>query len=675
VDVQGTPIVATFSGLVDGPSSIAAVFTAIVPSNYTEDLGVIRVISGDDCTLEANLGGGEVTTDFLISSSSLAAADLDGDNAPEIVALTADGGIIAFTLKSGTWSVLWKLPYQAGQVSPPCNATNHRCTYGWAGPSIHDLDDDGVPEVIREGMVVSATGTLLSLQPSGYASYSQGLFPVLANMDGDPHIEMTNGARIWQWESGAWVAEPGYPGTTAAPTGHVGLADFGAYGSGPSNDPELAVVSNGTVRVQALDGTLAMPSVSVLGGTGGPPTVADFDGDGLPEVGVAGSTYYSVFDIDCGPNPRPNGVCPLGACDHIANGTCPASSYLAWSRRTQDASSNVTGSSVFDFEADGRSEVVYGDECFTRIYDGQTGDVVFSQYRSSCTWYENPIIADVDGNFRADLVIPSNKACSPSGTGIACQMLDANGVDIQFNGVRCLENQDCASGVCDEGLCRCTNSAECCGTGDDAACIEFGLKCAPPRVGTPGTGNTCRASHPHGLSGIRVYSDLNDQWVRSRRIWNQHAYHVTHVNENGTVPASSAWDKNWETAQLNNFRQNVPGTPNMQEIGDPTAGVAKGAACQNGEALLVVDVCNRGSGPVGAGVAVGYYVSGVPVCSAATSKSLFPGQCEQVTCPWPAPPASLAEAADVEVIANDGKGLTECQGANNVGLIREVYCP
>jgi hypothetical protein len=52
---------------------------------------------------------------------------------------------------------------------------------------------------------------------------------------------------------------------------------------------------------------------------------------------------------------------------------------IAWSRSTQDLSSNVTGSSIFDFEADGRSEVVYGDECFVRVYDGQSGDVLFSQ--------------------------------------------------------------------------------------------------------------------------------------------------------------------------------------------------------------------------------------------------------------------------------------------------------
>jgi hypothetical protein len=674
VDVQGTPIVATFDGMLEAPASIAAAFTATVPSSYTEDLGVIRVLSGKDCTLQQNLGGGEVTADYLVSSATLAAADLDGDAAPEIVASTSDGGLIAFTQKVTGWDVLWKAPYAAGMPGTPCNTSTHRCARGWAGPSIHDLDDDGVPEIIREGVVFGADGTVLSMPPAGYASYSQGLFPVLANLDDDAPIEFTNGAFIWEWVGGAWVVDPSFPGAQTSAPGHVAVADFGAYGSGAASDAELVVVRSSTVRIHALDGSLAMPAVTVPGNGGGAPTVADFDGDGLPEVGIAGRAYYTVYDIDCGADPRPTGQCTLSTCDNLG-GVCPAGGLIAWSRSTQDLSSNVTGSSVFDFEADGRSEVVYADECFTRVYDGYSGEVVFSQYRSSCTWYENPVVADVDGNFRADLIIPSNKACSPGGTGIACQTLDANGVDPQFVGVRCDTDQDCQTGSCDAGYCRCTTTASCCGTADDAACIELGLQCSPPPAGTPGTGNTCRAPHPHGTSGIRVYSDLNDQWVRSRRIWNQHAYHVTHVDESGRVPTSSAWEPNWTVANLNNFRQNVPGTPNMSDVGDATAGVTNGAVCQGGEATLTVEVCNRGAAPVGSDIDVGFYVGGSLVCSTLTTKPLQPGTCEEISCTWSTPPTQATDAVDVDVFANDNQDMTECKTANNQGLIHDVYCP
>ena len=211
----------------------------------------------------------------------------------------------------------------------------------------------------------------------------------------------------------------------------MAVADFGAYGTGPASNPEIVVVHNNTVAIYATDGTVVMPPVLVPGmGGGGPPTIADFDGDGLPEVAVAGKGFYTIYDIDCGPNPRSGGTCSMGSCDFATGGVCQPAAYYAWSRTSQDYSSDVTGSSVFDFEADGTSEVIYADECFVRVYNGKTGEVEFSQYHSSCTWYENPVVADTDGNFRANLVTPSNKACAPAGQdGIACSDLDANGAD------------------------------------------------------------------------------------------------------------------------------------------------------------------------------------------------------------------------------------------------------
>jgi len=680
VDVQGTPVVVNFNQPADsGPPSIAASFTATVVGSYTEDLGVIRVLSGEDCSLEANLGGvdvdGDLVVDWTVSSASLAVADLDGDGIAEIVAYGADGSTLAFKKTGAVWGLLWKAPLPVGAPWTACNPANNRCSLGWAGPSIHDLDDDGAPEIIREGVIFSAAGAFVSLQPATYASYSQGLFPVLANLDADAPVELSNGRFIWEWVGGAWVQDAAFPGATPSSPGFVAVADFGLFGLGPANDAELAIVRNNTVMVQALDGSYAMPPVVVPGVNpgGGPPTISDFDGDGLVEVGVAGRAYYSVFDIDCGPTPRPGGVCNLGTCDFLA-GPCVAANYFLWSHSTQDISSNVTGSSIFDFEADGVAEVVYADECFTRVYNGQTGEVLFSQYSSSCTWYENPIIADVDGNFRADLVSPSNKACSPDGTGIACQTLNADGVDPQWNGVRCEDNGDCVTGLCDAGFCRCTTSAECCALADDALCIEEGLKCAAPNVGTLGTGNTCRASHPHGVSGIRVFSDANDAWVRSRTIWSQHAYAVTHIEEDGTVPATSMWDKNWLEPELNNFRQNVPGDANGNATPDSTAGATQFDTCEKGDAVLIVDICNRGAAPQGAGVPVGFYVDGEKVCETETMNALQPEECETVSCLWEDPPTTQAGAVDVDVVANDGGEITECHEGNNNGIIKAVFC-
>ena len=56
---------------------------------------------------------------------------------------------------------------------------------------------------------------------------------------------------------------------------------------------------------------------------------------------------------------------------------------LKWQSTTQDGSSNVTGSSVFDFEGDGKAEVVYNDECYFRVYNGADGMVLFETPSSS----------------------------------------------------------------------------------------------------------------------------------------------------------------------------------------------------------------------------------------------------------------------------------------------------
>jgi len=37
-------------------------------------------------------------------------------------------------------------------------------------------------------------------------------------------------------------------------------------------------------------------------------------------------------------------------------------------------------------------------------------------------------------------------------------------------------------------------------------------------------------------TGIRVFQDANNSWMPARGIWNQHAYHITNVNDDGSLP-------------------------------------------------------------------------------------------------------------------------------------------
>jgi hypothetical protein len=696
LDVQATPIVVNFDkASATSIPSIVVSFTATVPGSYTENRGIVRILKGKDCSLLANLGGvdldGDGVADWTNSPSAVAVGDLNGDGVPEIVAYMGDFTTVAFTrTTAGTWTTLWpKAKATATAGGAPFVSTMDGTEGGgpsaspgstsvWSGPSIHDLDNDGKPEVIREGYVIDGqTGVLKAMPPADYASYYVGIPPVVADLYNDGNAYLTQGARIWRFDgpTSAWVDVASYNASDAGPVtspGWVGVADFNPYDG--KKQPELAVAENSNLTVYNLDHSVFMGlSLTVPGNGGGPPTIADYDQDGLPEVGLAGQDYYTVFDPDCQATPRTGGKCADRThCDFGTNGACP--DYVLWSRHTQDHSSDITGSSVFDFAGTGTPEVVYGDECFARVFSGFDGTVLFSQYHSSCTWIENPVVADVTGDFHSEIVVPSNLACGSGSAGIACGQLDSNGVDATFVGAQCMTAADCVSGACDSGYCRCTTSSQCCTAGTDAACIEAGTQCVPPPAGTPGTGNTCRAPHPHGLQGIRVYGDAKDRWVQSRQIWNQHAYAVTGVNEDGTIPSTSTWTANWSTPGLNNFRQNVPGEADGNPEGDLTAQAGSFFTCGGGQATFDEPVCNRGTAPVGAGVNVGFYVNGAKVCSAQTTSSIAVGKCVSVGCTWASPPGTQGSEVNVSVVVDDGAGTPECDTGNDQGLVTDVFC-
>jgi hypothetical protein len=56
-----------------------------------------------------------------------------------------------------------------------------------------------------------------------------------------------------------------------------------------------------------------------------------------------------------------------------------------------------------------------------------------------------------------------------------------------------------------------------------------------------------------GQPALQAIRDVDERWIQARRIWNQHAYYVTNVREDGTIPQFPV--NNWET--LNTFRTNA----------------------------------------------------------------------------------------------------------------------
>lgn len=139
---------------------------------------------------------------------------------------------------------------------------------------------------------------------------------------------------------------------------------------------------------------------------------------------------------------------------------------------------------------------------------------------------------------------------------------------------------------------------------------------------------TCNDGTPSS-NGVHAFGHPENQWVRTRRIWNQHSYHVTNINEDGTLPLREA--PNHSTPGLNNFRQNVQpdglfDAPDLV-LRDPAFATAE---CSRGALLMRVRVVNEGRAGAPLGVPVSFYVDGAFVARVTTTRALLPGASEVV---------------------------------------------
>ena len=520
--------------------------------------GVLRAISGDGKQEHwAVTSAAHATT----PGAGVALGDIDNDGKPEVVtcaeSLTTStpGGVIAFEHDG-------KFKWRNTDPKVPC---------GFAAPSIADLDGDGKPEVVvRYAALAGATGKTRWVGRAATGAYSAADYTTVAdvNEDGKPEVVGGNvvfshaGKVLWEHKS--------------RPDGYAAVADLDGDGK-----PEIVTASttDHSLRAYHHDGKKYWgpaeinPSGKTIAG-GGPPTIADFDGDGRPEVATAGGYGYVVFEHD---------------------------GKRKWYKPTQDLSSRVTGSSVFDFEGDGKAEAVYSDELVLRIYQGSSGKVLFSHCNTSGTLWEYPLIVDVDNDGHAEIVVANN--------------------NYTFS--------------------KCADSS---------------------------------ASH----TGIKVLADTKHNWVRTRRIWNQHTYHVTNIDEDGRVPKVEA--RNWDNPNLNNFRQNVqPGglfdAPDL--LGD--AGKATCAATIN----ATVKVKNDGAAKVAPGIPVTLYgelagKGAAALQTALTKTTIYPGQSELVSFSVATPGQFVKQQVTLTArVDDDGKGggkANECREGNNKVSLGSVLC-
>jgi hypothetical protein len=502
------------------------IFTTFTGGNYFTD-GHLRVISGQD--------GQELFTITdpsynLSAGSNLAVGDIDHDSRPEIIAVDESRSrLIAFE-HDGTFK--WRSPLLPHDIK-------------WGGPALADLDQDGTPEIVLGAMVLNANGTLRWVGTHGRGDHRgyDGPLSLVANLDLVGTPEVVAGGTAYRADGSIYWQQ-----AVAVGDGFTAVGNFDA-----DVWPEVVLVAFGRVYLLEHNGTMIWGPVALPGGGfGGPPTVADVDADGAPEIGVAGGRAYTVFETD---------------------------GSIKWSKLTQDISSQITGSSVFDFEGDGRAEIVYGDEVKLRIYRGTDGTVLWETPSSSGTLYELPVIADVDADGQAEIIKASNNYNMP------------------------------------------------------------------------------------GINGIQVYGDADRTWMPTRQLWNQHTYHITNVNDDGTIPAVET--PSWLTH--NTYRLNTFIDRHVLDRADLTAAALAVVDHGTGQPLsLRVRVGNGGVITPTLPVTVAFYqgdpaAGGVRLGTVTLSRLVRGGyqdvQLDGVT---------LASPDDLSAVIDPDDAVIECDESNNM---------
>ena len=360
-----------------------------------------------------------------------ALGDIDGDGLPEVVTATPDQRPVAYE-HDGT--IKW--------IGEPLSyrTTHLEC----ASVALHDLEGDGSVEIILALNVLDAQGQVRWARPS-IAPSIVCTTQAAADLDGDGRLEVIFGGTAYRPDGSTYYEVAGVG------AGHPHVANLDG-----DPEPEVLITNRKGMTLLNHDGSVIYQNERPISGSGfhcleKAAVIQDFDGDGVAEAAFGSCAKFGVLEIQ---GPKPAAV---------------------WQQPIDDIS-GVASATGFDFLGDGTAEAIYADERSMFAFDGKSGEQLMKEDRESGTIIEYPVVADVDNDGSAEIVVVANYLTP---------------------------------------------------------------------LGDP---NDPRSYWP----AVIVLEDLQDRWIPARRIWNQHAYYVTNVREDGTIPAQPK--PSW--LGLNTFRAN-----------------------------------------------------------------------------------------------------------------------
>ena len=510
IQVVCTPVIGNLSDdngdfKIDEKDIPDIVFISFVGNDYEKN-GVLRAISGDGTKSIFSVARVDTLANSYrpFPTYSPALADIDNDGIIDVLVIVKGK---EDTKRLAVFDNKGELKWLS------IDASSSQLTYP-ASINIADIDNNGLPEIIIGNIVITNSGATKWIGTSDDGLNNS----IVADINLDRKLEIIAGRTVYDY-SGKIVWRKS---DSDLEDGFTGVANFD-----DDEFPEIVLVSKGKVSLLEHSGDIKWGPYEILPGGanrghGGPPVITDVDGDGKPEIGVAGASRFILYDSD---------------------------GHVLWAAKIYDPSA-VTGAAAFDFDCDGKCEIVYRDHNYLRIFRGVDGTVISKEIPvESGTFIELPVIADVDNDNNAEIIVTSNSYIS------------------------------------------------------------------------------------QGSPGIHVYKDANDYWVNTRKIWNQHAYCITNINDDGSVPKNPK--NNWEVKGFNNFRQNQMVNPiQCSDISASYIRVENLNCMQS--ANLVVRIGNGGSLHIPPEIQVSFYrgnpaLGGILLKTILTEERIYPGRFIDIT--------------------------------------------